>query len=72
MDIACVKDARTWLALWIAERGRVPAGILAGTTEGLAKSLSIMDAYPSRYTVCQREDLREALAYLRMWPEIDA
>ena len=65
MDITCERDARTWVAYWFAERGHIPKGILAATIDGLACSLSIMEADPSRYTAHQREDLREALSRLQ-------
>lgn len=53
-----------WVTMWVADQGYVRKGILAAVVAGLRKSLAIMEGSPSRYTVTDREGLREAIAYL--------
>jgi hypothetical protein len=77
MDIRTERDAHLFTALWaVAEKdGREGAGPrysrkgiarrVARAAGDLGRSLAIMDAAPTRYTVCAREDMREAIAYLR-------
>lgn len=64
MVICTRRDASAWVAYWISETGSVRSGILKAVVAGLRKSLSIMDGSPARYTFADREDLREAIAYL--------
>lgn len=64
VGICTRKEASAWVALWVAQEGKVRPGILKAVLAGLRKSLAIMDGSPSRYTFSDREDLREAIAYL--------
>lgn len=59
------REISQWVAEWVAAEGKIRPGILGAVTSGLAESLAIMDGSPGRYTFCEREDTREALAYLR-------
>lgn len=64
MMIGTERDAREFVASWVATEGRVRPGILAATVEGLTRSLGIMDSAPGRYAASEREDMRGALRYL--------
>lgn len=57
-------DARRWIALWVAQEGRIRPGILQATITGLRMALSIMNGSPSRYSTAERLDTQEAIAYL--------
>lgn len=58
------RDARAWVAEWVASEGRVRKGVLTAVIDGLQTALSIMIGARGRYPEAERLDTQEAISYL--------